>query len=265
MLTGIAERHPRDPRRDRRRLRRQDHRLSRAAGDAAGEEVRPAGEDGDDPRGSVPRHRPDLGLDEHGEDRRQEGRHDRRRRRAPSICRPARSRARRSAALRAAASRPTTSRTCLSVGYDVVSNRPKVAAYRAPGAPIGAFAVECVLDELAEARKMDPLELRLKNAAKQGTKAAHGPVYPRIGYIETLEAATSASALQGAARQEPGPRRRLRLLVQCRRRIQRAGQHQRGRHRRGHHGPSRTSAARAPRSPSSAPSCSASTTSGCRC
>ena len=77
----------------------------------------------------------------------------------------------------------------LSVGFDVVSNRSKVAAYRAPGAPIGAYAVECVLDELAEALKMDPLELRLKNAAKEGTKAAHGPVYPRIGYVETLEAA----------------------------------------------------------------------------
>src|SRR5215216_5949143 len=77
----------------------------------------------------------------------------------------------------------------LSVGYDVMSNRSKVAAYRAPGAPIGAYAVECVLDELASELKMDPLELRLKNAAKQGTKAAYGPVFPRIGYIETLEAA----------------------------------------------------------------------------
>ncbi len=71
-----------------------------------------------------------------------------------------------------------------SKGYDVVSNRSKVAAYRAPGAPIGAYAVECVLDELAEALNMDPLDLRLKNAAKEGTKAAHGPVYPRIGYAE---------------------------------------------------------------------------------
>ncbi|MDN3564905.1 xanthine dehydrogenase family protein molybdopterin-binding subunit [Paeniroseomonas aquatica] len=76
-----------------------------------------------------------------------------------------------------------------SLGFDVVSNRSKVAAYRAPGAPIGAYAVECVLDELAEALKIDPLELRLKNAAKQGTKAAHGPVFPRIGFVETLEAA----------------------------------------------------------------------------
>jgi CO/xanthine dehydrogenase Mo-binding subunit len=77
----------------------------------------------------------------------------------------------------------------LSEGFDVCSNRSKVAAYRAPGAPIGAFAVECLLDEVASALKMDPLDLRLKNAAKEGTKAAHGPVYPRIGYVETLEVA----------------------------------------------------------------------------
>ncbi len=74
-------------------------------------------------------------------------------------------------------------------GYDVVCNRSKVAAYRAPGAPIGAFGVECVLDELAEALHMDPLELRLKNAAKEGTEAVHGPTYPLMGYVESLEAA----------------------------------------------------------------------------
>ena len=79
-----------------------------------------------------------------------------------------------------------------SKGYDVVSNRSKVAAYRAPGAPIGAFSVESVLDELAEKLQMDPLQLRLKNAAKQGTKAAHGPVYPVIGYEETLRRALAS-------------------------------------------------------------------------
>ena len=76
-----------------------------------------------------------------------------------------------------------------TLGYDVVSNRSKVAAYRAPGAPIGAYAVECVLDELAEKLGMDPLELRLKNSAKQGTKAVHGPVYPVMGYQETVKQA----------------------------------------------------------------------------
>ena len=76
-----------------------------------------------------------------------------------------------------------------TIGYDVVTNRPKVAAYRAPGAPIGAFAVESAMDDLARALKMDPLLLRQKNAAKKGTKAAYGPTFPRIGYEETLEAA----------------------------------------------------------------------------
>ena len=76
-----------------------------------------------------------------------------------------------------------------AVGYDVVVNRPKVAAYRAPGAPVAAFAVESTLDQLADKLGIDPLELRLKNAAKEGTKAAYGPKFQRIGYIETLEAA----------------------------------------------------------------------------
>ena len=74
-------------------------------------------------------------------------------------------------------------------GYDVLCNRPKATAYRAPGAPLGAYPVECVLDELAAALKMDPLELRLKNAAKKGTKTAYGPTLPRIGYEETIKAA----------------------------------------------------------------------------
>ncbi len=76
-----------------------------------------------------------------------------------------------------------------TLGYDVVCNRSKVAAYRAPGAPLGAFGVECVLDEIAEQLGMDPLDLRLKNAAKEGTKAVHGPTYPLMGYVESLEAA----------------------------------------------------------------------------
>jgi CO/xanthine dehydrogenase Mo-binding subunit len=78
---------------------------------------------------------------------------------------------------------------CKAVGYDVVSNRPKLAAYRAPSAPMVAFAVESVLDELAKKIGMDPIDLRLKNAAKEGTKSSYGPKYNRIGLIECLEAA----------------------------------------------------------------------------
>ena len=75
-----------------------------------------------------------------------------------------------------------------SIGYDVVTNRPKVAAYRAPGAPISEYAVESVIDEIALEIGMDPVELRLKNAAKEGTRAAYGPKFGPIGLVETLEA-----------------------------------------------------------------------------
>jgi CO/xanthine dehydrogenase Mo-binding subunit len=75
------------------------------------------------------------------------------------------------------------------VGFDVVSNRPKVAAYRAPGGPISEFAVECVIDELARKLQMDPIEFRLKNAAKEGTRTAYGPKFGPIGLVQTLEAA----------------------------------------------------------------------------
>ena len=73
-------------------------------------------------------------------------------------------------------------------GYDVVCNKPRVAAYRAPGAPMAAFAVESVLDELARSINMDPIEVRLANAAVEGTQASYGPKFPRIGFVETLEA-----------------------------------------------------------------------------
>lgn len=75
------------------------------------------------------------------------------------------------------------------VGYDVVSNRPKVAAYRAPGGPIAEFAVESVVDDLAGKLGLDPIAFRLKNAAKQGTRAAYGPKFGPVGFVETLEAA----------------------------------------------------------------------------
>ena len=73
-------------------------------------------------------------------------------------------------------------------GYDVVVNKPKTAAYRAPGAPNAAFAVEQAVDELAQKLGMDPLDLRLKNAAKEGTRRVDGPVFGRVGLVETLEA-----------------------------------------------------------------------------
>jgi CO/xanthine dehydrogenase Mo-binding subunit len=74
-------------------------------------------------------------------------------------------------------------------GYDVVVNRPRTAPYRAPGSTNAAFACETVIDEICEKLGMDPLEFRLRNGAKEGDRRVDGPAYPRIGYLETVEAA----------------------------------------------------------------------------
>ena len=74
-------------------------------------------------------------------------------------------------------------------GYDVVLNKPKTSAYRAPGSSASAFAVETVIDEICEKLGMDPLEFRLLNGAKEGTRRVAGPRFPRIGYLETVQAA----------------------------------------------------------------------------
>ncbi len=74
------------------------------------------------------------------------------------------------------------------VGWDVVTNTPKVAAYRAPGAPIAAFGVESAMDDLARKLGMDPIDLRAKNGARDGVKAAYGPTFQNIGFIESLDA-----------------------------------------------------------------------------
>ncbi|MBT7334397.1 MAG: xanthine dehydrogenase family protein molybdopterin-binding subunit [Gammaproteobacteria bacterium] len=76
-------------------------------------------------------------------------------------------------------------------GNEVVVNKPRVAAYRAPGAPQAMFAGESVLDELAQALGLDPIDLRLLNAAKEGSRATYGPKFKKIGFIECLQAAKS--------------------------------------------------------------------------
>ncbi|MER8645387.1 xanthine dehydrogenase family protein molybdopterin-binding subunit [Mesorhizobium sp. M1252] len=76
-----------------------------------------------------------------------------------------------------------------TVGFEVLVNRPKTAAYRAPSAPMAAFAVESAVDELAKELGMDPVEFRIKNAAQEGTRSSYGPVYGPIGIGPTLEAA----------------------------------------------------------------------------
>ena len=72
-------------------------------------------------------------------------------------------------------------------GYDIVTNKPKTGAYRAPGTPNSALAVETAVDEISRKLKIDPVDLRLKNAADKGTRKADGTIYTEIGMIETAQ------------------------------------------------------------------------------
>ena len=74
-------------------------------------------------------------------------------------------------------------------GFDVVLNKPKTAAYRAPGAPAAAFAMETVVDEICEQIGIDPLEFRVLNASKEGSRRLTGPLFGSIGNVETVQAA----------------------------------------------------------------------------
>ena len=74
-------------------------------------------------------------------------------------------------------------------GHDVLVNKPKVCAYRAPGAPQSMHAMECAIDEVARKLGLDPIDIRLKNAADEGTQAPYGPTFPPIGLKKCLEAA----------------------------------------------------------------------------
>jgi CO/xanthine dehydrogenase Mo-binding subunit len=91
-----------------------------------------------------------------------------------------------------------------TVSKDCVVNRPKVAAYRAPSTPQVCFAVESTVDEVARAIGMNPVDLRIKNAAKEGTKSSYGPVYGPIGIGPTLEAAKNHPHMKAPLAKDTG-------------------------------------------------------------
>lgn len=73
------------------------------------------------------------------------------------------------------------------VSYEVLTHKTPVGAYRAPGAPQAYFALESHVDRLARRLGLDPVELRLKNAVREGDERPDGKPWPRIGLVECLE------------------------------------------------------------------------------
>ncbi len=72
-------------------------------------------------------------------------------------------------------------------GYEVLTNKVGVGAYRAPSAPQMTFALESAVDELCHELGMDPIEFRLKNGFKEGDPLSRGGKWPHIGLLECLE------------------------------------------------------------------------------
>ena len=71
--------------------------------------------------------------------------------------------------------------------FDVMTNKPKTEAYRAPGAPLVCYGAESIMDELAEAIGMEPMEFRLNNVATEGTRRADGAINGPLGAKEVME------------------------------------------------------------------------------
>ena len=76
-----------------------------------------------------------------------------------------------------------------SNGYDVLVNKPKSNAFRAPGQPQAAFCVEQVVDEICLQKGWDPLQFRIDNAAGEGTRRSDGVPMFSIGLKEVLDTA----------------------------------------------------------------------------
>ncbi len=69
----------------------------------------------------------------------------------------------------------------------VTTNRVSAGAYRAPGAPPAAFAVESLIDRLAAELELDPIELRLRNVLVAGDAGLDGQPIKSFGARECLE------------------------------------------------------------------------------
>ncbi len=71
--------------------------------------------------------------------------------------------------------------------FGVQTNRFGAGNYRAPSGPPGVFALETLLDELAERLGIDPIDLRSVNLAQPGDPMANGTPWPEMGGEVCLE------------------------------------------------------------------------------
>lgn len=87
---------------------------------------------------------------------------------------------------------------------DVYINAGPARPMRAPGHPQGAWALEQMMDALAEAIGMDPVELRLRNIPRVSQGRDGSPPYSTTGLRECLVEGAKAFGWQEARRRDPG-------------------------------------------------------------
>jgi CO/xanthine dehydrogenase Mo-binding subunit len=78
--------------------------------------------------------------------------------------------------------------------YGVRTNRFGVGAYRAPSAPAMAMAIETLVDELAGELGVDPIELRRRNVAPEGSPTVDGESWSPHATAEVLDALEATEA-----------------------------------------------------------------------
>jgi xanthine dehydrogenase YagR molybdenum-binding subunit len=83
---------------------------------------------------------------------------------------------------------------------DVYINAGPARPFRAPGHPQGSWALEQMMDALAEAIQMDPVELRLKNIPAFSQAREGNPPYTTTGLKECLEEGAKAFEWEEAKR-----------------------------------------------------------------
>lgn len=103
-------------------------------------------------------------------------------------------------------------------GYTVYTNNMIGGGYRGYGAPQGSFAVESQIDEICAKLNLDPIEMRLKNARKQGEPHPFNPAFTlaTYGLEECLRQGADKMnwpAVRSAPRQEGTKKRGFGLAV----------------------------------------------------
>ncbi|HEY7538863.1 MAG TPA: xanthine dehydrogenase family protein molybdopterin-binding subunit [Methylomirabilota bacterium] len=71
-------------------------------------------------------------------------------------------------------------------GFEVLTHKPSIAAYRAPVAPQTIFAIDSQMEQMAKKLGVDPVEFRLRHLQREGDKMANNQPWLSNGAVEVL-------------------------------------------------------------------------------